>query len=891
MKLAPNMGTVAGAEFVRADLHVHTLSDDPKLAVEPAVMFVDAAIDADIKVLGITDHNRVDRAEEVLAAASGRNLLVLPGIEVTTHEGHLLALFAPEHIKVLEAFATSENLQLEADPRDGSQRSKRSILDLVSDIAERQGLAIAAHIDTKDGIMQRMNSTALASLLASDGLAALEFVTKSALEMWFTSADSNNGRLAALQARNARAELRERGLARVMSSDAHSPDKVGLDKATRTLTRLRLDDLNFDAVRNALVYSSRARCKAELTLPPSYPRIITARFSGGFLDKVSLDFSPNLTSIIGGRGSGKSTALLAVRAALGAPLEAADGDDPDDPDRMPDRTEVDFMDEVGTQRTAVRLRKGEPFDFASGAPIRLQLQGLAQDESGRLARGYRSDPGSMLRFLEQFVDLTQHERREHGLLEDLADNAADVQRTHVTAKQLADAEKAVKELEGKFEAAQKSRIEEIAKWAGLLAAEAPLLEQLERAIETLSHPGLTGGAIDLDQLALNAGVNLGDSRAQKFTEGPTGLRAGLLKLSQVRAAGGEELAKRLEVTAEEARQALAPWRLESNELTARLEAKRRELAEQGLTVQVGAVTKMSTDLTAARTHLADVRRRHDEHRDALARRKQLLDALYADRQQRFVRRKATLKKVTDVANEASGELRIDLVHSRAGIRGPWEAWLGVAFKFRTPRVERVAAAMEPRQMADCLRAEGAGLTAVKLGDEAFFDDEVLRPNLPGVTNWETIFELETLGLDDLVQIRVQEPGASGTRDFAHLSAGQQRSVLLGLMLCADRADPLVLDQPEDHLDAPYVAAALVGHLEVAKERRQVILATHSANLTVLGDAELVLPMYADAGHGGSRDPGSVDNPATRTHVCTLLEGGRDAFRRRGQRYGFKIDDR
>lgn len=35
----------------------------------------------------------------------------------------------------------------------------------------------------------------------------------------------------------------------------------------------------------------------------------------------------------------------------------------------------------------------------------------------------------------------------------------------------------------------------------------------------------------------------------------------------------------------------------------------------------------------------------------------------------------------------------------------------------------------------------------------------------------------------------------------------------------------------------------------------MILATHSANLTVLGDAALVLPMYADGRRGAPRDPG------------------------------------
>jgi predicted ATPase len=152
--------------------------------------------------------------------------------------------------------------------------------------------------------------------------------------------------------------------------------------------------------------------------------------------------------------------------------------------------------------------------------------------------------------------------------------------------------------------------------------------------------------------------------------------------------------------------------------------------------------------------------------------------------------------------------------------------------------------------------------------------------------WDKIFELQTMVLDDRPRIEVQEPGTVDRRSFDHLSAGQQRSVLLSLLLCAERHEPLVLDQPEDHLDAQYIATSVVRHLEAAKERRQVILATHSANLTVLGDAELVIPMYAEGRRGGPRGAGAVDRLETRERVCDLLEGGADAFVRRGERYGF-----
>lgn len=877
-----------GAEFVRVDLHVHTLSDEAGATQRPLSEFIAAAVAADIRILAVTDHNRVDKVRDALEAAEGTDLLVLPGIEVTTHEGHLLALFDPGALSSLDEFATNGVLQFEEDPRDGSRRSRRSILELVHEIDTRGGLAIPAHIDAKDGLVERLNSTALASLLSTPCLAGLEFTRVEALQEWFTAQDTDPARSAALTARLAVPDLRDRGLARIMSSDAHSPDKVGLDRSDRLLTRLRLDDLNFTAVRNALVFGPRARCKAEQTLPPSYPRLLRARFTGGFLDGVALDFSANLTCFIGGRGSGKSTALLAARAALGASLDASE-DDPDDPDRMPDSTEVDFIDDVGTTRTAVRTRGNAPHEKDSDAPIGLTLQGLAQDESGRLARGYRADPEAILRFLDQFVDFRDEAATEQAVLAALLENGTDVRRTEVTAKALSAAQNVVRQLEANFKAAQSSRLEDVAKWARWLASEGPLLRNLQEqlaAVQQVRQPP----KVDLDRLAASAGVDLADPRARKFTEGAAGaLREELSALESEYGAAGLAWKERVAAAAASALATVARWQDEHSQLQRRLDDKRKELAGQGLSVELGAVARMARDLERRRSELTALQERHAQHQVAQVARTKLLDDLHAAREARFERRKAALRRVVQAANNSADGLRIHLTHGRAAIRRDWEAWLGANFRFRTPRVERVAKTVTPRAMAGFILRDGAGLSEITGRDgEAFFDAPLVEQVIPEVKNWGTIFHLETMCLEDRVQIEVQEPGSSLNRRFAHLSAGQQRSVLLSIILCAERNDPLVLDQPEDHLDAPYIATALVGHLEAAKERRQVIVATHSPNLTVLGDAELVIPMYADAGHGAPKDAGAVDRPETRDRVCELLEGGVDAFRRRAQRYGLHI---
>src|SRR5712691_1070271 len=121
-----------GAQFVRADLHVHSFPDDGA-ATRPPSEYISEAEKQGISVLGLTDHNTISRGRAFVEAAEGHHLLVLPGMEITTHQGHLLALFAPDRFDELEAFATKDNLKFDKGPADGSTRSSRALLDLVGD--------------------------------------------------------------------------------------------------------------------------------------------------------------------------------------------------------------------------------------------------------------------------------------------------------------------------------------------------------------------------------------------------------------------------------------------------------------------------------------------------------------------------------------------------------------------------------------------------------------------------------------------------------------------------------------------------------------------------------------------------------------------------------------
>ena len=71
----------------------------------------------------------------------------------------------------------------------------------------------------------------------------------------------------------------------------------------------------------------------------------------------------------------------------------------------------------------------------------------------------------------------------------------------------------------------------------------------------------------------------------------------------------------------------------------------------------------------------------------------------------------------------------------------------------------------------------------------------------------------------------------------------------------------------------------------AKERRQIIFATHNANIAVLGDSELIVALKSTNEKSSIVARGSIDSVATRAAACRILEGSEEAFRLRSTIYG------
>ncbi|OFX89774.1 MAG: hypothetical protein A2W99_03845 [Bacteroidetes bacterium GWF2_33_16] len=117
-----------------------------------------------------------------------------------------------------------------------------------------------------------------------------------------------------------------------------------------------------------------------------------------------------------------------------------------------------------------------------------------------------------------------------------------------------------------------------------------------------------------------------------------------------------------------------------------------------------------------------------------------------------------------------------------------------------------------------------------------------------------------------------------------ISVGQRGTVYLCLKLATSAfSTPIIYDQPEDDLDNQFIINELVGIFKSIKKYRQVIIVTHNANLVINSDAEQVI-IAKNSDEVLSYSSGAIENEVIIDSVCKILEGGKSAFEQRKNRY-------
>lgn len=880
-----------GARFYRADLHIHSYggSYDVQDATMTPARIVQTAVAEGLDVIAVSDHNEIASVEATLKAAVTSALLGIPAVELSTSEGHLLC-FLPT-LGALQQFFGRITI---VDRGKQNSRCQNSVLDCLNHLEDLSGFGILAHVDGPSGFESQNpgNSPHKVDVLCHKSLLGIELRAATSV-VAYSDIDPDPDRANAGKERIKRLRLGSRqNLARILGSDSHTLGALGRNaEGNRKLTRVKMDRPSFHALRIALE-DNDARVRVEDLVPTSVPYVVGVHLEGGFLDGQHIHFSRNLNCIIGGRGTGKSTMFEAVRCLAGHTGDNALVDS----EAWPTQLTLFWQDQAGQLHTLARPLGGTVtnVDDPIKGPTGFAIESYGQGETAKISKEAQGDPLVLLSYLDRFVDIEGPTIEEGAARDELLAIQTEIEKATKNVDLVPQYERSLATTQQQLAALEKAKAKDVIDLQRKLATERELRSQVSAKLIQIQQ-GL--GAIsmrafvdDIAGLADPTTLAVGAEEFKKIVEAARSFEAETAAVQSGASASFEKLKKSAEVQ-------ISTWKAKETQTLNVIDERRKALEAQNIRLDVAYIQKLAKDEAKLKSDLTTLRTW-----------KPRLDKLRSERTSASKKRWAARERIATIRDaygrEASATLRsalsdvsVSLKFLRSACSPDAEQQVVEAMGWRTVQVPRAALLVRQLTLPGLLEAiDRRDLATVQRvttdqGARIFDNDEALtivdRLSVPAIR-----FALERCEVYDFPRLTVTkavtETGGKTrylSKDFSKLSLGQQQSVLLALMLSSKSNAPLIIDQPEDNLDGEFIYHSLVPVLRMAKERRQIIVVTHNANIAVLGDAEQIVVLKSTSDKGLIMSRGSIDDLATREAACNILEGAWEAFQRRSRIYG------
>lgn len=877
-----------GARFFRGDLHIHSIAgshDVTDTAATPEAI-VQTAVSEHLDLIAIADHNEISGVAAAIEEAKGTDLLVVPAVELSTAHGHILC-----YLPTFDALTRFHSRLTLVDRGQANSRCSNGVVDILNLVAEGGGFAILAHVDGAKGLETEVpgNPPHKRDIICHAALLGME-LKRSDSDISFSDDDPDPDRKALGRQRIEALGLgKKQFLARLLNSDSHTLAALGRNASgDRKVTRYKMQHVTFDALRLAL-QDSDARVRIEEEVPARVPVVRALAMDGGFLTGQGIQFSPNLNCIIGGRGTGKSTTFEAIRCLTG---QAGMGEVVDS-EVWPDLIDLLVEDQSGHEIKLRRRRNGEvedPDDPDALLPD-FAVECYAQSEAATISQNATADPAGLLSFLDRFIGVVADLKEEREVRQALLDSEAELKAAADNVAKIPQVERDLQYKKSQLAALEAQRGKEVIALIRKLEQEkevrVSLRRDLEELLELTSNEALRERIESIETSVDPTDLTIGNLEYQAIAQ-----QAAAFKVKVVTAESDLESAAKLLSDAMEGQ--LTAWRTKEATAKAAIDQKRAALEANGVRLDMVFINSLSTEearltekLRRLKTWEPGLEQRREARAKLVKRRWEIRDRIATKRSAYGVKASRTLKSVL---NDLSVSLKfLHSAHSPSG-----SAVITESMGWRTSQVPRAPLLIEKLSLPGLLQAvlknNKEAIKSVKASDGAtVFTDADAQAIIDNLSAPEVLHKLEAVEVSDTPQLIVSKhitgQNQPLVRDFGRLSLGQKQSVLLALMLSAESNRPLIIDQPEDHLDSEFIYQTLIPVLRRAKERRQVIIVTHNANIAVLGDAEQIIVLKAQDDNGRIVSRGSIDHSETQRFACNILEGSSEAFRRRATIYG------
>jgi chromosome segregation protein len=862
-----------GSAWVRADFHMHTKADK-EFTYEGddndyARLYVEGLKKAGIQVAVITNHNKFNKDEfkRLRKRARGEEIFLLPGIELSIGDGangiHTLVIFSEEWLAdgkaFINPFLTSTfagKTPCEYERENG--RSSQSLTETVKtlDGYEKDYFLIFAHVEQSSGLWKELNGGRLTELAQNEALM-----------------DRTLG-FQKVRTRDDRQKVQgwwgNRYPAEVEGCDCKSISEIGKGGHQ---TYIKIGDYSFSAVKLALQdFNNRV---SETRPTRNHSRILSATYLGGKMDEETIYFSEDLNTLIGIRGSGKSSILESIRFALDISFgdEAADLEYKRNiiPNLLGSggKITVELLNRHNRRCRIERLVNASPDIFVDGK----REPGISITETCLHKPIYfgqkdlsNTQPGFERDLVEKLVGPELKDVRER-----IEVQKRKVETALAKLSELDDQVERKEEWEAKKRTAEHQLETYRAHGLEQKLADQVDFEQDLRKCRDISQD-LTAFISDLETVSARHEDKLRNHRLYKsrvntdfFEEYFQAYDETLKTFDQL-----SVLAEKLKTSA--------------NHLSAKrkeLEERRDSLKEQFAAVERTIAKELQSPDTPTLTteEFKKLRQTVDSAGKILAEltatektRTERQSQLFAELAELRVLRQEEYRKLQAALHEV-GE-RSEALKIEVDYQGDKQAFAGL--------------------MRDLFRGNNLRKMHFESLVEKYSDPEEIYKDLKNakllIGNMGETFESCFLqNLSQLLTYKVPDEIKilyHGKKLKDH-SLGQRASALILFILNSSDSDLVIIDQPEDDLDNQTIYEDVIKLMKDMKEKTQFVIATHNPNFPVLGDAEQVISCSYSSDDDVERikvSAGSIDKKSIQNDIVNIMEGGEEAFQRRGRFY-------
>ncbi|MEX2382367.1 MAG: hypothetical protein WD490_08290 [Opitutales bacterium] len=864
-----------GAEWLRADFHLHTKADR-KFEYDGDDSFYNSAYvegmeKAGIRMGVITNHNKFDFQEfkALRSTAKKKGIGLLPGVELSVNDGangiHTLVVFSDDwlacgqdHINPFLTGAFEGKTPAQYEQENG--RCSLSLIDTIKKLegVDRDFFLVFAHVEENSGLWRELRGGRIGELGANENFRRRA--------LGFQKVRTHDGAESGKPCRTKIQQwLKNWYPAELEGSDPTKIEEIGKGRSCF----LKVGELSFEAVKFAL-FDPESRIAGEIPQHTA-SHIHSLHFEGGILNGETLYFSPELNTLIGIRGSGKSSILEAIRYVLDIPRGEKALDIKYKNELISHtlgsggKVTLVARDTYGQEFTVSRIFREAPNvylggKFQPGVSIRETVLRrplyFGQKDLSSTGEGFEADlveklVGEKLRPLRDQIEEQRLRVREAAAKFLKLQTTAEQKRDYES--QLADAKFRLKKFE-EYGVADK-----LQKRVGY-QQDASALTRIRNQVEAF--------IMDLNEFLGQHEDDIRNASSYESKQNKSFFAAYYAEYAQVVA----QLDKVKQVVTEtraiagrlDAKQAEFASELKGlHEDFAKIE---RQLAEE--LKQTGAAAVQPDDFlqqqqrkTKAEQMLEVLSKQESQKSNVLNTLLTELDTLNRLWLEEFNSIKAELDRVN--ANRTALNIEAEFKGAKEeAIQFMQQLFKGSNIRETTPRTVMDDYADFGGLFRDLENAKP------KMGSTPEVFERTFQENLEELLTWQA---------PNRFVIRYRD------KELKHHSLGQRASALILYVLSQRENDVIIIDQPEDDLDNQTIYDDVIKLIREMKPFTQFIFATHNANFPVLGDAEQVHACrYED--ERGEVTSGSVDARPIQNAIIGIMEGGEEAFNRRKEVY-------